>query len=248
MIKLRELKINEPRSGGIFLSYRCSGSCRHCMYACSPEWSEDWIEPEKIEGVMDYLSEKIRAPRMDPKSVGLNSGLHYTGGEPFLNYNLLLELVRMGNRFDIPGTFVETNCFWCGEGGTAVERFSELKEAGLDGVLVSVNPFTAEHVPLENTLAAIEGGEEVFGSNLLIYQKSFLDRMRGKGVEGTVPLERSLELIGSSMFKTMEMLPRGRFPYELGELYSTYPAEKFFGQCCKEELKRGWHFHVDNYL
>ncbi|KXA99256.1 hypothetical protein AKJ41_05705 [candidate division MSBL1 archaeon SCGC-AAA259O05] len=182
------------------------------MYACSPEGSENWIEPEKIEGVMDYLSEKIQAPRMGPKSVGLNSGLHYTGGEPFLNYNLLLNLVKMGNRFDIPGIFVETNCFWCREEETVVERFLELKEARLDGVLVSVNPFTAGHVPLENTLAAIEAGKEVFGSNLLIYQKSFLDRMRRKDVEGTVPLEKSLELIGSSMFKTMEMLPRGGFP------------------------------------
>ncbi|KXA99717.1 hypothetical protein AKJ41_04995 [candidate division MSBL1 archaeon SCGC-AAA259O05] len=105
MVKLEELKIDEPKSGGIFLSYRCSGSCRYCMYSCSPEWSKDWINPEDVEEVLKHLSGKIQGPRTGPKAVGLNSGLHFTGGEPFLNYDLLVDLVGTAARLDIPGTY-----------------------------------------------------------------------------------------------------------------------------------------------
>ncbi|NOX44407.1 MAG: hypothetical protein GXO72_01530, partial [Caldiserica bacterium] len=45
--------------------------------------------------------------------VGVTSGLHFTGGEPFLNFELLLELVGIAADLGIPGIFVETNAFWC---------------------------------------------------------------------------------------------------------------------------------------
>ncbi|KXA96283.1 hypothetical protein AKJ39_04825 [candidate division MSBL1 archaeon SCGC-AAA259J03] len=67
-------------------------------------------------------------------------------------------------------------------------------------------------------------------------------------MEGTVSLERSLDMWGTGMLESMEMLPRGRFPYRLGKFYSKHPADRFFEESCEGELRRGWHFHVDNYL
>jgi hypothetical protein len=37
------IKLPRPISGGLLLSYRCTAECRHCMYACSPKWSGDWV-------------------------------------------------------------------------------------------------------------------------------------------------------------------------------------------------------------
>jgi len=35
---MNKLYIPEPTSIGIFLSYKCTSECKHCMYACSPGW------------------------------------------------------------------------------------------------------------------------------------------------------------------------------------------------------------------
>ena len=31
------------------LSYKCSAACKHCMYACSPQWEADWISEADLE-------------------------------------------------------------------------------------------------------------------------------------------------------------------------------------------------------
>jgi pyruvate-formate lyase-activating enzyme len=46
-------------------------------------------------------------------SLGINVGLYFTGGEPFLNYPLLLEAISQARYYRIPARFVEANGFWC---------------------------------------------------------------------------------------------------------------------------------------
>jgi len=74
--------------------------------------------------------------------MSLNHGLHFTGGEPFLNFELLLKAVEIAEALRIPSTFVETNCFWCKNDDLTRERLQALKEKGLRGILISVNPFS----------------------------------------------------------------------------------------------------------
>ncbi|RLI12604.1 hypothetical protein DRO35_02690 [Candidatus Bathyarchaeota archaeon] len=50
------LKIPEPVSGGILLTYKCNSQCRHCMYACSPKLKADWISISDAEKVLRNLS------------------------------------------------------------------------------------------------------------------------------------------------------------------------------------------------
>ena len=38
---MARFKIPPPTSGGLLLSYKCQARCRHCIYACSPEWKAD---------------------------------------------------------------------------------------------------------------------------------------------------------------------------------------------------------------
>ena len=63
---------------------------------------------------LSKLGAGIKPSPWGDQNVSLNYGLHFTGGEPFLNFALLLEAVEIAERFQIPSTFVETNCFWCG--------------------------------------------------------------------------------------------------------------------------------------
>jgi hypothetical protein len=214
------------------------------MYACSPKWSADWIPEKDLEKILSQLSGSIEGSPFG--GIGINYGLHFTGGEPFLNFELLLKAVKIAKKLYIPSTFVETNCFWCSDDRTAEEKLSKLHDAGLDGILLSVNPFILEHVPFERTERAYGMSKKVFGENVIVYQGTFYDDFERMGVRGTMPLKEYMRKSPFS-FQYAELLPMGRAVYQLGYMYKKFPAKYFFGESCREELEREWHVHVDNY-
>ncbi len=238
--------IPEPYSAGLFLSYKCNSTCRHCMYACSPRWPAHWISLKDAEQVLAQLARAMRGKYPDPAPVGLNDGVHFTGGEPFLNYELLLHLAGTATRLGIPSTFVETNGFWCRDDRTAREQLRTLKEAGLGGIMVSANPFILEQIPFERTERAVRIGREVFGRNAFVYQVFFYEQFKSMGVWGTLAFDEYLDRAGYGL-RYVELLANGRVPFKLGGLFEHHPAERFFGASCRPELLRDWHIHVDNY-
>ncbi len=153
----------------------------------------------------------------------------------------------MAHEFRIPSTFIETNCFWCIDDETTRGKLTELKEAGLHGILISVNPFILEQVPFERTERAIKISKEIFGRNTLVYQELFYHQFKRINLKNVLPFSQYLKKADSSSLYYIELIPMGRAPYKLGYLYKKYPAKQFFGESCGEELTRGWHFHIDNY-
>ncbi len=240
------LAVPRPYSLGIFLTYRCNSHCQHCMYACSSRWRSDWLSIDDAEAIFDQLAQGMRPRYRYSDRVGLNSGLHFTGGEPFLNRDLLLELVRLAARRRLPGLFVETNAFWCREDAQTRRQMLELKKGGLQGILISVNPFLLEYVPFERTDRAVRIAEEVFGHNAMIYQAYFLRQFRDLGIKGTLSFPEYLAQAGHGL-RYAEILLNGRLPFKLGHLFARYPARHFFTVSCRGELLRDWHVHIDNY-
>ncbi len=100
------LKLPRPLSAGFILSYRCSARCRHCIYGCSQRWPGDWPDEKTLEALLSVIKDKIKPARAGPTSVGLNEGLHFTGGEPFLRFELLLKAVEIASEMGIPSLFV----------------------------------------------------------------------------------------------------------------------------------------------
>ena len=98
-IKIPRVKIPQPVSGGLMLSYKCSAQCRHCMYACSPKWKGDWIEINDLEKGLSDLAPGIMPSPWGKNTISLNHGLHFTGGEPFLNFELLMKAVEIAEDF-----------------------------------------------------------------------------------------------------------------------------------------------------
>jgi hypothetical protein len=208
------------------------------------------------ELILTQLSDKLR--KIYPahsKRIGVNYGVHFTGGEPFLNFDLLVSVTRIALELQIPSTFVETNCFWCTDDEITEERFRTLKDAGLVGVLISANPFILEWVPFERTLRGMEKSRAVFGrKNVIVYQELFCDQIAKLKVKGTLTLEEYREAMFErdvyGLYESLRfssVLPMGRAVFKLGKMYKKYPARHFFGQSCHEELTRPWHIHIDNY-
>ncbi len=240
------LYIPAPVSGGILLSYKCSGECKHCMYVCSRRWKADWLSEEDAKIIFAQLSDTIQGDPYGTNRIGINCGIHFTGGEPFLNFELLLRMAKMAHEFKLPSTFVETNCFWCNDDETTREKLTLLKNSGLDGILISVNPFILEQVPFKKTERAVRISKEIFCGNVIIYQELFYQLFKNLTIRNALSLKEYLMMAPNSL-NYAELLPMGRVPYKLGYLYKRYPAKDFFGVSCRAELTRKWHIHIDNY-
>jgi hypothetical protein len=242
------VKVPQPISGGLLLSYKCSAECRHCMYACSPRWKADWISKEDLEQLLSLLAGRIAPSPWGSQAISLSHGLHFTGGEPFLNFELLVEAVEMAEVFKIPSTFVETNCSWCGSDETTRQKLESLKRAGLKGILISVNPFYAEWVPFERTERCIRISQDTFGRNVMVYQQAYYYQFKQLGIKGTISLKDYMGLIkGERLAERVEMFLMGRAACQLREFYPAYPARQFFGEPCRPPFLRNWHNHFDNY-
>ena len=244
---MEKLIVPEPISGGLLLSYKCSSGCKHCMYACSPKWDADWISEVDLENYLSQLAGIIKHGPFGPDSVDLNSGLHFTGGEPFLNFDLLLKATEIARQLHIPSTFVETNCYWCTDDKGAEDKLIQLKQAGLNGIMVSVNPFILEHVPFERTGRAVRISKKVFGQNAFVYQSFFYQQFRKLCINGTLSFDDYIKRAGTQGLSYAELIPMGRLPYTLGWLFTKQKAESFFAQSCRHRLTSPYHIHIDNY-
>jgi hypothetical protein len=218
------------------------------MYLCSPKWDGDWISESDLERGLTVLSGTIAPSPYGRDSISLSAGLHFSGGEPFLNYPLLLRAVEIAGSFRIPSTFVETNCFWCRDDKGARKKLTELKKAGMAGIMISVNPFYAEYVPFERTERCVRVSREVFGENTLIYQMEYYRLFKMLGIKDRISIEDFLELTSSEhLVGRVEMFFMGRAADRLKDYYRSHPAEMFFNLPCQSPLIREWHNHFDNY-
>lgn len=246
------ITVPKPASVGFILSYKCNAICRHCMYACTPKWSADWVNENDLRIFLKQLSEYIVPSPYGPQFVTLSHGLHFTGGEPFLNFPLLCMAVTIASEYGIPSTFVETNCFWCTDDDTTHEKLSLLHENGLKGIMISVNPFYLEYVPFERTERCARISNQIFGQNTMVYQWEYFQRFKKLGIRGRVPLEEYLELDNrADFFREVEFFMMGRAAYQLGEeLTKNFPKHSIdllSSQTCYPPFLRDWHNHVDNY-
>jgi hypothetical protein len=246
------VRIPAPISGGLLLSYKCNAACRHCMYACNSRWKSDWIGEEDLVCMLQQLSGTILPSPNGPDHIGLSHGLHLSGGEPFLNFDLLCRATEIASDLGIPSLFVETNCVWAVNDEVTREKLHTLHQKGMKGIMISVNPFYLEYVPFERTERAIRYALEIFGYDAFVYQVEYYRRFVELDIRESMPFEKYLELEHRTDFaRNTEFFMMGRAPFSLtGDLegiFPRYPAESVARIPCCPEFLRSWHNHFDNY-
>ena len=247
---LMRLRVPSPVSGGLMLTYTCNAACGHCMYACSPRWPADWISDQDLEETLRSLAGKIQPGPYGPDSMGLNHGLHFSGGEPFLNFELLCRAAGLARELGIPSLFVETNCSWARGDAETRQRLLTLRKQGIIGIMISINPFYLEHVPFERSERAIRISQEVFGTNVAVYQLEYYRLFKQLGIRGRLSFAEFLELTGGRNFAAAsEFFLSGRAPYSVEStgLFPHHPAAAFLSEPCAPSFIRSWHNHFDNY-
>jgi hypothetical protein len=178
--------------------------------------------------------------------------VHFTGGEPFLHFDLLLDGVRGAVDRSIT-CYVETSASWCLDDEQVRQRFDSLRQAGMQAVLISCSPFHAEKIPPVRTLRAVRASLEIFGSRgTIVYLPEYLKIVQQFELERPTPLSRYEEILGKEeagriLWQGYGIISGGRSGYKLGRLVPKYPAEAFEEATCKREILYAHHSHFDLY-
>ena len=216
---------------GIIWTYQCTIACRHCLFACGP------ARPRVVMRKDDCLA-VLRAFHRHPRVI------HVAGGECTLFYGELLELCRAAQLQGIPPHFIESNASWAVSDEIVRGRLTELRDAGLLGVLLSADPYHQEFVPAERVRRAARIAGRVFGEeNVLGYEACV---SRSAAFEGVAHDEAALrEHVRTHPPGWMT----GNAYRHLARWLDRRPLEAFADARCSEQfdLDRTWEFHFDPY-
>ena len=141
----------ECRVAGILFTYRCSISCRHCLFGCSSERPDIVMTPRQCADNLALLHETGRV-------------VHIAGGEPMLYWDALCEAIRLAYQEDNAPHFIETNCSFAVNDEVARQRLTFLATHGVKGLLASADPFHQEFVPPDRFLRVRRLAAEIFSS------------------------------------------------------------------------------------
>lgn len=223
------------------LSYKCTNTCRHCLYACSPNQPNEWMSLEMAENILVALAQE---PMLE--------SIHLSGGEAALKMDLLIDVIGLARKHGVPLSYLETNGAWCLDAKRAEEGFRKMRDAGLYSVLVSASMFHNEFIPFERTQTAVQAASEVFGTqNVLVWLPNLYQALGRLGDFGeTRTLEEFSEKVGLS--DSPEQLPQlysviaaGRAARALRYCYTPRAAAHYRHAKCMRELMSTSHFHID---
>lgn len=120
------------------LTYKCDLYCRHCLSDCGPGRTE----VISMQAARECLDAAVT--EMAVGSVGC------TGGEPFLVYEMVRELLSYSyQKYGIQGGVV-TNCGWAESADLAERKLRELYRCGLRSMVVSCDSFHLRFVSPES--------------------------------------------------------------------------------------------------
>jgi len=123
------------------------------------------------------------------------------GGEPFIFFNEIIELIRYASKL---GLIVEcvTNSFWATSERVSEDKLKRLKEAGLFAINLSVDRFHQEFIPIKRVQNAINAAKKVGLKVNIGYIATKNNRVDG--------IINQLEHIDLSRVKEFKCLPVGR--------------------------------------
>lgn len=134
----------QPSSLALHVTYTCPLTCKHCCFKSSPS-NKDRLD-------YDLLAETIEA--LDASRYRL---VAFTGGEPMLLGNKLVDLVSLASHRGFK-TRVVSSVHFAVRDNIAHARLSALKNAGLDELSISWDDYHEEFVSFENVRRAVRIG------------------------------------------------------------------------------------------
>jgi MoaA/NifB/PqqE/SkfB family radical SAM enzyme len=129
---------------GIVLTAHCNATCAHCSKSYGPRRTEHLDKP----AIIRLMNEAAQIED------GLPLAFDLTGGEPFLDFELLLEVVSHGSRLGAQVSCV-TNAFWARNEVVTRTKLIGLRASGLTLLSVSVSRFHQRYVAIDRVRQAL---------------------------------------------------------------------------------------------
>ena len=236
----RSLARDEPkfklwRSAGLLLTYQCNAACEFCYYHCSPE-----------KGGLMSVETCIAAWRSLKNLAGDAAKIHLTGGEPFLHWDHLTEILTEGRRQGLgPVDLVETNGFWAANETLVRERLRILLDLGVHRMKVSADPFHQEYVDLRPVRLLAAVAKELLGpGRVLVRWEEYLDGSQSRSADRG---RQGRDAIYVRAYHARPFRFSGRAAGRLADLLASKPAETFANANCLSDFLGAKGVHIDPY-
>jgi len=161
-----EPKFKLWRSAGLMLTYKCNCACEFCYYNCSPD-----------KGGLMPVDTAINAWQSLKILAGDNAKIHITGGEPFLYWDHLQEILDQAQKQNLGKVdLIETNGFWATSEKIIRQRLKRLDELGMNRFKVSTDPFHQQYVDAELVRRLSDIAVDILGpERVLVRWQKYLD-------------------------------------------------------------------------
>jgi len=235
----RSLGRNEPkfklwRSAGLLLTYKCNAACEFCYYNCSPQQN----------GLMT-VDTAVSAWQSLKNLAGETAKIHITGGEPFLYWERLLEILTEAKKQNLgPVDMIETNGFWATDDNTIRQRLKVLDELGMHRLKISCDPFHQEYIDIEPVRRLAEQAVEMLGTERVLVRWQ-------KYLENPVEMKKlSAEQRDKNYISALKDYPcrfTGKAGSRLAGLVATEPIEAIAAKNCRSSFLDAKGVHIDPY-
>jgi len=229
------MPVSRLSSGGIIANYRCPAACGHCLYGCSPSAQPGYINEDMTVRLCGQL-----------RRLGCRS-LHIGGGEPFLDIEGLIGLIKIIRKSGIQLDYIETNAAWItGDDARNRRILSEVVNAGGECVMVSADPFHIEFIPFWKPKKLIRLLREM-GISHFIWQERYLPLLERLDPEKTYDGQTLHDIFGYDVQQHCAAEYGMRFGGRALNLLRKYGEKKTITPPSKPcpELSNTSHFHVD---
>ncbi len=229
-----EPKFKLWRSAGLLLTYKCNCSCEFCYYNCSPQ--KDGLMSKDIF-INSWQSLKAIA--------GVFAKIHITGGEPFLYFDYLCELLEAAKIRNLGKVdTIETNGFWADNKTDTENKLKILDKLGMHRLKISCDPFHQEFVDIELVKQLAKVSKELLGpERVLVRWEKYLDNpVNIKNLSE----EEKLKVFLTSL-KDYPCRFTGKAAGKLAEFAADKSIELLKNKNCKKSYLDSKGIHIDPY-
>lgn len=231
-IARHEPKFKLWRSAGLLLTYKCNAACEFCYYHCSPQ--KNGLMPVDM-AISAWQSLKILA--------GEDAKIHFTGGEPFLYWDYLVQILEQAKKENLGKVdLIETNGFWAADEKIIRQRINILDELGMERLKISIDPFHQEYIDIEPVRQLAQVASDILGpTRVMVRWRKYLENPIE--MKSLSPPERNQQYI-----RTINDYPcrfTGRAADKLAELVASAPVELLVEKNCKLDFLAAKGVHID---
>lgn len=176
---------------------------------------------------------------------GNTAKIHLTGGEPFLYFDRLAQIVEQAYKLNLKGLeYIETNASWATNTSEIRDKLKFLDAKGMEKIKISWDIFHAEFIEPELVLRLKEVAQEVLGPDrvLVRWLKYLQEPVRIRGLQ-----EGTKKDIYCQALKQDSCRFTGRAAFKLAGLIPGSAMLSFSGNHCKSEILGAKGVHIDPY-